>query len=105
MHNDPDKHNRQSLRLPGFDYKQPVAYFITAKTYHRRRLFGRVLEGEVVLSDFGQMVKEEWRRTAQLRPYVHPDIYVIMPDHFHAILWSIDLWEHGAPCPHDGTTR
>ena len=89
MSYDPEKHDRQSVRLPGYDYAGPGAYFITVNTYLRRHIFGCILKGKVVLSDFGEVVEEEWRRTAQLRPYVRLDIYLIMPDHFHAILWFL----------------
>jgi REP element-mobilizing transposase RayT len=90
MRNDSKKHDRHSIRIPGFDYGASGAFFITAVAYRRRHMFGRVSEGKVVLSDYGEVVKEEWQRTALLRPYVHLDIYVIMTDHFHAILWFTD---------------
>jgi hypothetical protein len=28
------KHNRQSIRLKGYDYSSPGGYFITIDTYH-----------------------------------------------------------------------
>jgi len=33
-----------------------------------------------------QIIDEEWRRSAELRPYVHLDAFVTMPDHFHALI-------------------
>jgi REP element-mobilizing transposase RayT len=42
------------------------------------------------LSIYGQIVEEEWQRTAQLRPYVRLGAHVVMPNHFHGIIWIID---------------
>jgi putative transposase len=39
--------DRQSIRLPDYDYSQPGAYFITIVTHGRERLFGEVKEGEM----------------------------------------------------------
>ena len=41
---------------------------------------------EMRLNEMGKIVEEEWLRTAELRPYVLLDEYVIMPNHFHALL-------------------
>jgi len=40
----------------------------------------------VRLNEFGEIVHEEWLRTAIVRPYVELDAFVVMPNHFHAIL-------------------
>ena len=44
-------------------------------------------DGAVHLTPFGEIVQEEWERTAALRPNVRLDVFVIMPDHIHGILW------------------
>jgi len=46
---EPQKHHRRSIRLKGYDYTQPGAYFITLVTYQREYLFGEVVKGEMVL--------------------------------------------------------
>jgi len=40
---DPDKHNRQSIGLPGWDYRRPAAYFATICTHNRVCLFGEIV--------------------------------------------------------------
>jgi len=43
--------------------------------------------GEImVLNDFGKIVREEWERTARVRPNVELGKYMVMPNHFHGIL-------------------
>jgi putative transposase len=84
---DSNHHHRRSIRLPGWDYTQAGAYFVTSCAFKAECLFGQVVNGEMVLNEYGRIVEEEWQRTGQLRPYVALDAYVIMPNHFHAILW------------------
>jgi putative transposase len=40
------------------------------------------------LSEIGMIVKDEWLRSPELRPCMNLslDAFVVMPDHFHAIL-------------------
>jgi REP element-mobilizing transposase RayT len=87
---DPERHGRRSIRLPGYDYSQPGAYFVTINTQHGICLFGEVVDGEMVLSQFGEMVHEEWARTVELRPYVRLDGFIVMPNHVHGIIWIVD---------------
>jgi putative transposase len=77
---------RKSPRLKDYDYAQEGAYFVTICTHRREHLFGDVVGDSVVLNDVGMVVAQEWERTAQLRPYVSLDLYVVMPNHFHGIL-------------------
>lgn len=77
---------RKSPRLKDYDYAQEGAYFVTICTHQREHLFGDVVGDSVVLHDVGVVVREEWERTAQLRPYIALDLYVVMSNHFHGIL-------------------
>lgn len=83
---------RRSIRLPGYDYTQPGAYFVTICTYQQEPLFGEVVGEKMQLNQFGEIVREEWFRTADLRPYVrlNDDELVIMPNHLHGIIWIVD---------------
>ncbi|MGH7702130.1 MAG: transposase [Gemmatimonadales bacterium] len=78
--------HRRSIRLPGYDYSGPGVYFVTMCTWGRLPLFGRIRDGEVRPSSAGRIVDEEWRRSATLRPYLHLDAYVVMPDHMHGVV-------------------
>jgi len=51
------RHHRRSIRLKGYDYRQPGAYFITICTQDRVYLFGEVVDGKMRLNDAGQMVQ------------------------------------------------
>jgi len=89
---DPKIHHRRSIRLKGYDYTQSGAYFITFCTYQRMHLFGEVVDGEMVLNDAGKIARDEWFKTAEIRPYVklYEDEFMIMPNHGHGIIWIED---------------
>ncbi|KIH75474.1 REP element-mobilizing transposase RayT [Geoalkalibacter ferrihydriticus] len=86
----PDVHNRQSIRLRDFDYGDAGAYFVTVCAWRRECLFGDVVDGDVRLNELGVLVRDEWLRTPEVRPNVVLDEFVVMPNHFHAILWITD---------------
>jgi REP element-mobilizing transposase RayT len=90
---DPQRHHRRSIRLPGYDYTQPGAYFITIVTHERMLSFGEIVDGEMRLNEYGQIVRAEWFQTAVVRPYVvlHPDEFVVMPNHVHGIVSIVDM--------------
>ncbi|MCI0552504.1 MAG: transposase [Anaerolineae bacterium] len=89
MKYNPKIHHRRSIRLKGYDYTQPGAYFVTFCSYQRIHIFGEVMNGEMVLNDAGKIAQDEWFKTAELRPYVKllENEFVIMPNHGHGIIW------------------
>ena len=94
---DPRKHHRRSIRLKGYDYTQAGAYFVTFVAHDRECLFGDVVDGVMRLNAFGEIVREEWFRTAVVRPYVmlDPDEFVVMPNHIHGIIWIVGAGDRG----------
>jgi REP element-mobilizing transposase RayT len=86
----PKRHNRRSIRLRGFDYASPGAYFVTLNVKHRRPIFGTLRDGVMHLNDIGRIVHEEWVRSSDIRPEVVLDEFVIMPNHMHMIVWIRD---------------
>ena len=92
MKYNPEIHHRRSIRLKGYDYTQPGAYFVTFCAHQRMHLFGEVVNGQMVLNARGKIARDEWFKTAELRPYVklYDDECVIMPNHGHGIIWIED---------------
>lgn len=80
------KHHRRSIRFPGYDYSWPGAYFVTICTYGRDCLFGAVEAGAVRLNEYGVVARDEWLRSAAVRPGIILDAFVIMPNHLHGII-------------------
>lgn len=77
---------RKNIRLEGFDYSSEGSYFVTLVTKTRECLFGEIVNDEMVLSNFGKIVVEEWERSASIRNEIELGVYVVMPNHFHGIV-------------------
>ena len=86
MKYNPDIHKRQSIRLQGYDYSQSGLYFITICCYERECLFGNIINSQITLNNFGELIKEEWLKSAEIRKEIELDEFVIMPNHFHGIV-------------------
>jgi putative transposase len=86
-----DKYRIESTRIPGYDYSQPVAYFVTICTKNRVQLFGNIVDGIMILNSTGSMIKNEWEKTGVLRKNVIIDEFVVMPNHFHGIIIINDV--------------
>ena len=87
---DPGRHHRRSIRLKGYDYSRPGAYFITIVAQDRACLFGKVVDGVMHLSEVGQIVAESWQWLAAQYDYVTLDAWVVMPNHIHGIIVITD---------------
>ncbi len=86
----PDQHHRRSIRLKGYDYTQPGAYFVTICTHQWVAMFGEIIDGEMKVNPMGRVVKEEWLKTTQIRSNVQLDEFIVMPNHVHGIIMIID---------------
>jgi REP-associated tyrosine transposase len=82
-----NKYRVPSARLKGWDYGRGGAYFVTICTRHRTCYFGEIGQAGLTPSPLGEIVAEEWEVTSRLRPYVDLDAWVVMPNHFHGILF------------------
>jgi putative transposase len=74
------------LRLPGYDYSQNGAYFVTICTDHRACLFGLIDAGNFVPNDAGSEIEQVWSALADRFSHVQTDAFVVMPNHIHGIL-------------------
>ncbi len=83
---DPKIHHRRSIRLQGYDYSQNGAYFITLCAKDRKPIFGKIVNGEMQLSPFGVIVRDEWLKTSEMRKNIEMDEFIVMPNHFHGII-------------------
>lgn len=75
----PCKMTRRSIRLRGFDYGRGGAYFITVCTEERC----------CILDDSGMidMIASEWRGLSSRFCRAQPDVLVVMPNHFHGVVF------------------
>ncbi|MDP3582795.1 MAG: transposase [Ignavibacteria bacterium] len=77
---------RKSPRLKEYDYSIPNYYFVTICADGKLNFFGNVTGESVELNKNGIIVKECLLGTKEHFTNVEIDEYVIMPNHFHAII-------------------
>lgn len=83
-------HNRQSIRLKGYDYSRSGAYFITLNTENRAPLFGVIKDGKMELNEAGEEAYKCWLAIPDHYPFIRIHEFIIMPDHIHGILEIIN---------------
>ncbi len=81
-----EERHRHSIRLPGYDYTQPGAYFVTIVAAGRQCLFGEAENQEMSLSRLGQIAEQQWIRLPKRFPALELGAFVVMPNHLHGIL-------------------
>jgi putative transposase len=82
--------NRLSHRLPGYDYRRPDPYFITACVKYRECLFGAIRGEKMLQNPFGQIVQACWDEIPAHFPNAVLDAFVVMPNHIHGIIWIVN---------------
>jgi REP element-mobilizing transposase RayT len=95
---DPTRHHRpfgraqgrRSIRLKGYDYASPGAYFVTICVRGGECLLGEVVDGEMQLNERGRVVGYYWGRMPRHFPHVELDAWVVMPNHVHGIIVITD---------------
>ncbi len=97
----PETHRRQSIRLKHYDYSKAGFYFITLCIQNKESLFGKILDDQMILNAAGQMIEREWLALKKRFPHIELHEYVVMPNHFHAIIeirdYLIVIQQKGRP--------
>ena len=78
---------RKLTRLQGYDYSQAGGYFITICAHDRTSIFGRIVDGKMELNSLGEIVRKEWVNSGEIRKEVVIDEFIVMPNHFHGIVF------------------
>jgi REP element-mobilizing transposase RayT len=82
-----DRHHRKSIRLKGYDYSSEGAYYVTIVTQGRECLFGEIIDREMYLNEYGEIVQKWWNEIPIHFPTVELGMFVIMPNHVHGIIF------------------
>ena len=95
---------RKLIRLKGYDYSTPGAYFITICTKDRKELLSRIIVGNDAhivpknhLSNYG-LICEKYINNINIK-YENVTInkYVIMPNHIHLIIFLHGTMKASSP--------
>jgi putative transposase len=84
--NQNNKYKRHSIRLKDYDYSNPGEYFVTLCTYERECILGKIVDGEMQLSEMGHIARQSWEKIPIHFPNIELDEFIIMPNHLHGII-------------------
>ena len=76
---------RKSLRNANINYRNGW-FFVTCQVAHNKSIFGAIVGERCELNSFGRQVEAYWRELPMKYPELELDEFVLMPNHFHAIL-------------------
>ncbi|GHT22056.1 hypothetical protein AGMMS4957_11780 [Bacteroidia bacterium] len=81
-----NKYRLKSARAEWHDYGDG-AYFVTVCTKLREHFFGEINDGQMQLSPIGEYLFENSQNVARHYPYAEIPLFVVMPNHWHAIIF------------------
>jgi len=76
-----EKYNPKSNRLDNYDYSSNWWYFITICTKDREEYFWKIINWEMILNEYWNIVFNEIKNIDNI------DEFIIMPNHIHLILF------------------
>ena len=75
----------QSARATWHDYNGG-AYFVTICTRNMEHYFGEIVDGKMNQTEIGRYADEQLRNVSSHYPYAEIPLWVVMPNHIHAIV-------------------
>lgn len=97
---DTQRHHRRSIRLKGYDYTQPGAYFVTIVAHGQGCILGEIVDGNMRPNELGDIVQAAWQDLPTHYPHVQLDEFVVMPNHVHGIIVLTEIvGRGGSPDP------
>jgi putative transposase len=81
-----NKYRSESHRRPNWDYSANALYFLTLVTQHRVCNLGKIVNDELIPSDFGKIVECEFHKSFDIRKELFLDEFILMPNHLHALV-------------------
>ena len=82
--------NRKHMRLQGFNYSLPSAYFVTICTKNKHCLFGEIENGIMKLNPNGEIIQKCWNDLQNHYAGINNDVFTVMPNHVHGIITILD---------------
>jgi REP element-mobilizing transposase RayT len=77
---------RKNNRLPGFDYSTPGWYFVTICVNKMECMLGEVVNGKMLLNDFGIITEKCWFDLPNHYNNCKLNCVIVMPNHVHGIV-------------------
>ena len=95
--------DRKRNRLQEYDYSQTAYYFVTLCTDNHKPVFGKIINGEMILNQFGCIIKNNWLRIQTFHENIELNEFIIMPNHIHGIIIVDNVGNANLAFPTDRT--
>jgi len=92
---------RKQIRLKKYDYSDVGWYFVTICTQNREYILGNVVDGEMILNEFGKIINKKINELIKYKN-VDVDVYCVMPNHIHLILIIVGADPRVRPISNNG---
>ena len=79
-------HKRKSIRLRNWNYASHGYYFVTICVNNRQCLFGKIINNQIILNEYGKIIKFTWLDLVNHNRGILLDEFVVMPNHIHGII-------------------
>ncbi|RXQ92153.1 hypothetical protein EO244_11420 [Ancylomarina salipaludis] len=80
------KYRIESNRAKFWDYSSPADYFITICVSGRECILGDIIDGEMILSEYGKIVETEIKKIPEYHKRVIMNVWTVMPNHIHLLV-------------------
>lgn len=77
---------RKNQRLKNYDYSSNGFYFVTICTKWRENFFGEIVDGKIILNNYGKIAENVFLNLPNHYTNCLIDEYIFMPNHFHGII-------------------
>jgi REP element-mobilizing transposase RayT len=81
-----NKYRIEPGRAQWWDYARDAAYFVTINVKNRHQRFGKIVDGEMILSPAGKIADVCWCEIPDHGKNIELGEYIVKPDHVHGIL-------------------
>lgn len=78
--------SRKTNRMKGKDYSEDGCYFVTSNCKDSKHHFGKVINGEMILNEFGEIAKQQILWLQEQYPNLKIHNWVVMPNHVHFLM-------------------
>ncbi len=78
--------NRRPTRSKTIDYTNPGNYFVTTCVLNHHCYFGQIRDGKMIPNQYGKIAMQQFDWLSGYYEFVDVSIYVVMPNHVHAII-------------------
>ena len=84
---------RKPIRLKGYDYSTPGAYFITICVKDRKQLLSKIIVGtdvldspKNILTSYGEIANKHLVNMSDFYENIRNDKFIVMPNHIHMLI-------------------